>query len=237
MDPMHPVLQSRIARRPLFALAASLGLGLRARAGAEDPAGAGPIDLDTFVREAVPVAHQLIGDTTRIGQDRYLLALAAIAARLRDVPLPEEMRPSKTEAIAKTYLGAHDFDAPFTLLHWRMDPGSRVGLHPHIYGNVVTVCLEGEVRIENYEMLGERDFERVEPFHVRRTNDQVLTAGCLNLVSLEHGYMHGFEAGPNGAHGLDITTRIREKRPTPTLVLEPDAVDVARRIFSARWKV
>ena len=91
------------------------------------------------------------------------------------------------------------------------------------------------MRIENYEIAGARDFDTQEPFQVRRTNDQVLLAGNVNLLNLEHGYVHGFVAGPAGARGLDITTRIRPKRPTPTLVVGAPQ-DAARSLFEARWK-
>ena len=147
-----------------------------------------------------------------------------------------EMRENTAaDSPARTFIGANECDAPFTVLHWRMEPRARINTHPHIYGNVVTLLLEGEVRIENYEMVGERDFATKEPFLVRRVNDQMLTPGGLNLVSLEHGYMHGFAAGPAGARGLDITTRIRPREETPNLVLaEPK--DLSRRIFEGRWK-
>jgi len=235
----------RVARRPLFGLVAGLGVAALARAqGMNQGKSQGmdpgmndapePFDLDAFLAEAIPLAKDLVGDTSRAGQDRYLHALASLAACLGDVPVPEMRENTNQSSPAKTFIGANECDAPFTVLHWRMEPLARIGLHPHIYGNVVTLCLEGEVRIENYEMVRERDFDAREPFPVRRTNDQVLEKGGLNLVSLEHGYVHGFEAGPAGARGLDITTRIREKRETPSLVVGR-ALEAERRIFEGRW--
>ena len=228
MEHAHSV---RIARRPLLGLAALAGLGplpLRLRR-------ADPLDLAEFLQEAVPLARDLVGDTSRAGQDRYLHALASLAACLGDVPVPEMRETTGKRSPARTFIGANDCDAPFTVLHWRMEAGARIGLHPHIYGNVVTVCLEGEVRIENYEMTGARDFDARGAFPVRRVNDQVLLPGDINLVSLEHGYVHGFEAGPQGARGLDLTTRIRPNQPTPALVVGPEPIEAARRIFEGRW--
>jgi hypothetical protein len=233
----------RLARRPLLAACALLGIAPRLALAKRMEDGAFELELDDFLAEAVPLASRLVLDKSSAGQDRYLLALAALAAGLRDVPVPE-MNETTNYALlsekekaspARTFLGVNECDAPFTLLHWRLEPGARIGLHPHIYGNVLTVCLEGEVRIHNYEMTGQRDFDTREPFQVRRTKDQVLVAGDMNTVNLEHGYVHGFVAGPSGARGLDITTRIREKRPTPTLVVG-GAQDDARALFEARWK-
>jgi hypothetical protein len=65
--------------------------------------------------------------------------------------------------------------------------------------------------------------------------DQVLTPGNVNLVNLEHGYVHGFVAGPEGARGLDLTTRIKPKRSTPSLVVGA-AAEAARAVFEARWE-
>ncbi|MEQ1892132.1 MAG: hypothetical protein ABL998_06290 [Planctomycetota bacterium] len=226
---------ARIERRSLFGLCAALGLLPRlgaARARAEEFT----LDFDGFLNEAVPLAEELIGDTSRAGQDRYLCALAALAAGLRDVPVPEMNETTSQDSPARTFLGANECEAPFTVLHWRLEPGARIGLHPHLYGNVLTRCLAGEVRVENYELAGVPDFETKEPFQVRRTNDQVLLPGSMNLLNLEHGYVHGFVAGPQGARGLDITTRIKPKRATPTLLVGKATGAESQRLFEARWR-
>jgi hypothetical protein len=230
-----------VARRGLLGVAGLAGLGAvgGALSALEPPRTRrrvqGALDFEEFLAEAVPLAHDLVGDTSRIGQDRYLHALASLAACLTAVPIPE-MRETTGDSPTRTFIGANECDAPFTVLHWRMEPGARLGAHPHIYGNVVTLLLEGEVRIENHEMVGTRDFDTKEPFPVRRVNDALLLPGAVNLVSLEHGYTHGFEAGPEGARGLDITTRIRERRETPKLLLAPEPLDAARRIYEGRWE-
>jgi hypothetical protein len=231
---MAKLVSTPLARRTLLASCAALGL-LPRLARARRTLDAFELDLAGFLNEAVPLAEELVGDTSAAGQDRYLHALAALAVGLRDVPVPEMRVTSPAGAAAKTFLGANECEGPFTLLHWRLEPGARIELHPHIYGNVLTVCLEGEVRIENYEMDGVPDFDTRTPFHVRRTNDQALTRGALNLVNLEHGYVHGFTAGPGGARGLDITTRIKPKRATPTLEVGKP-VDAARALFEAQWR-
>lgn len=223
-----------LARRPVLGLAAGLGLlpflPRRARSTAE-----GALGFEEFLAEAVPLAKDLMGDTSRRGQDRYLLALASLAACMQDLPVPA-MRENTKNSPARTFIGANECDAPFTVLHWRMEPGARIGSHPHIYGNVVTLVLEGEVRIENHEMVGPRDFRTTEPFPVRRVHDDLLTPGCVNLVSLEHAYTHGFVAGAQGARGLDISTLLRERTETPTLVLAPTPLDAARNLFEGRWE-
>lgn len=224
------VVQRRDVLTTIATVFATAGLPGMARAARLDPA-RDAFSYDDFLKEAIPVAKALVADTSMAGQDRYLLALASIAVRLGDVKEPD-MSPSGEG----TTIGANPGGDPFNVLHWRMQASSRIRPHPHIYGNVVTLVLEGEARIHNYEVVGARDYGEQGAFRVRRTVDQWLTPGGVNLVNLERNYVHGFVAGPLGARGLDITTRIREKQPSPTLELEPEPVDAATSIWTGRWK-
>lgn len=188
------------------------------------------LSYDEFVKQVVPIAQRLVADTSLRGQDVYLHTLASFAARVSKVAMPE-MRANG----AGTFIGANDGGDPFVVLHWRMEPKSVIGTHPHEYGNVVTLGLEGAARISNYEVVGERDYDSKTSFVVRRTVEQWLTPGAINLVNLERNYMHGFVAGADGARGLDITTRLRERTPSKSLIVE-DVVDAAASTFKARWK-
>ncbi len=190
------------------------------------------ITLEEFLTEVVPVARELKADTSAVGEDRYLHTLASFAVRLGEVALPE-MHPSGQGP--NTFIGVSWGGDPFVVLHWRMEPGAFIRLHPHTYGNVVTVGLEGQARVRNFETLAAPDFESAAPVRLRLTNDQLLTPGRINLVPLSHGFVHGFQAGAAGARGLDITTRLRDKRPTPYLDVEENPVDGENRIYTGRW--
>lgn len=229
---IHPgvVVERRDVLTTIGTLFVAAGLPGMARASKLDPV-RDAFAFEDFLKEAVPIARQLVADTTKVGQDRYLLALAAIAVRLADVTEPE-MRTNGEG----TTIGSNPGGDPFNVLHWRMAPGSKISTHPHIYGNVVTLALEGEVRIHNYEMVGVRDFDTKDGFRVRRTVEQWLAPGGVNLVNLERNYMHGFLAGSRGARGLDITTRIREKRSSPTLEVSAAPIDADASVWDARWK-
>ena len=106
----------------------------------------------------------------------------------------------------------------------------------HTYGNVVTLGQDGEALVSNYEQVGPRTFATDADVTVVRVEEQVLRRGDVNLVSLERHYVHGFVAGPAGASGLDITTRIRPRDKSPTLEVLA-AVDADERTFRARWHV
>jgi len=192
------------------------------------------LSYEEFLKEVIPVAKRLVSDTSLTGQHRYLLTLASYAVRLADVPVPQ-MRDSGQGAGTGTFIGANPGGDPFIVLHWRMEPGTVIRAHPHTYGNVMTLGLEGEIRVENFEMVGVRDFEAKGTFKVRKTQSQVLTPGQVNLVNLERGYIHGFQASARGGRGLDITTRIREKRETPYLNLSKRPVEIEPGVYEASW--
>ena len=193
------------------------------------------LTYEEFLTEVAPVARKLVGDISLAGQQRYLLTLASYAVRLADAPVPA-MRDSGQGAGPGTFIGAIPGGDPFIVLHWRMEPGTIIRPHAHTYGNVLTLALEGEIRVENYEMVGARDFDAKGTFKARKTQSQILTPGQVNLVNLERDYIHGFQAGARGGRGLDITTRIKERRETtPYLNLSKKPVEIEPGIYEASW--
>jgi hypothetical protein len=189
--------------------------------------GAAPrLSYEAFLAEVIPVAKGLVADTSAEGQDRYLRALANVAVRLADVP-----RPEMRAVGGGNHIGANPGGDPFTVLHWRLDPHSEIRVHPHIYGNVMTLVLEGKAEVVNYEVDGARDWTTKDAFMVKRTARQALTPGEVNLVNLERNYCHGFKTGAEGARGLDITTRIKERVDSPVLVVK----DAEAERTEARW--
>ena len=194
---------------------------------------------EQFLSLANPLAKSLVGDTSTEGQDQYLHSLAAIAARIKTVPEPVAWNDSTQSFKPGTDIGFTPGGDGFTVLHWRMAPNTQIRLHRHDYGNVVTIGLGGDARVENYEIAdNDQDYIPGKSFRVRKTVDQQLTPGNINLVSLDRNYIHGFTAGPDGAHGLDITTRIRPKpdHGTPYLSVSSNAADEARQIYEAEWE-
>ena len=162
----------------------------------------------------------------------------ALAANLDDVPLPERFNETNQGIQPTDYrIGFNPGGDPFTVLHWRLEPGAKCRPHAHTYGNVVSVGLEGVVRVENYEVEGEPDYSDSGVFVVRKTVDQELGAGDVNLVSLNRNYIHGFVAGPDGARGLDITTRLKPRpdHGTPFLDIDSTPLDRFLNTFEARW--
>ena len=205
--------------------------GMSAEADSED-------SLAAFLEKANPTAQSLVADTTPSGQIRYLRSLAALAAGLRDVPGPDRWNNTNQGDLPESYrIGFTPGGDPFTVLQWRLEPGAKCIPHAHTYGNVVSVGLEGLVRVSNYEVDGTPDYESSDTFVVQRTVEQFLRPGSVNLVSLHRNYIHGFIAGPDGARGLDITTRLKPKpeHGTPFLGIADIPIDRAQQRYEASW--
>jgi quercetin dioxygenase-like cupin family protein len=215
-----------------------VGLGGLMTAGLPSIPYAAPLSFEAFLASANAVAGELITDTSSAGQDRYLRELAALSAGLDTVPLPPRFNDTNQGDAPGDYrIGVNPGGESFTVLHWRLEPGARCRPHAHTYGNVLSVGLEGLVRASNYEVVGEADYAFGGTFRVRQTVDQLLGPGDVNLVSLQRNYIHGFVAGPDGARGLDITTRLkpRPEHGTPFLDIGASPVDEFTRIFEASW--
>jgi quercetin dioxygenase-like cupin family protein len=199
---------------------------------------AGENALAEFLANANPMAKSLVVDTSASGQDRYLRSLAASTSGLHDVPAPDRWNDTNQGEVPGSYqVGVTPGGDPFTVLQWRLEPGAKCMPHAHTYGNVVTVGLEGIARVSNYEVQGVPDYESSDFFEVRQTVDQLLSPGSINLVSLERNYIHGFVAGPDGARGLDITTRLKPKPAfgTPYLDIVGQRPGHFEKIFQASW--
>ena len=153
-----------------------------------DEAAGDRIDLATFLERVVPLAKRLVQDTSAIGQDTYLLTLAAHAVQLEPLAPPETMRPSSQGA--GTSIGFHPGGDPYTLLHWQMEPGSRIRRHAHTYGNVVTLLIEGEVLVENYEMVEPADFTRTDDNDLQWIDPQGIevNSNLLMVIGLNRRY-------------------------------------------------
>ena len=198
------------------------------------------LSFEQFLTQANPKAKELVGDVSLGGQDRYLRSIAALASNLRGVPVPTKWNFSDQGSSPEAYaIGFNPGGDPFNVLHWRLEPGASCRAHAHTYGNVVTIGLEGIARVRNFEVVGEPDYTFGGTFQVRETVNQLLSPGSVNLVSLHRNYIHEITAGPEGARGLDITTRLRPRPDYGTAYLSMGnaAVNEFEKIFDASWEL
>ncbi len=235
-----------VERRSLLWLpaAAALSLGWPSRVGAgtrgeknagpEEPGG---LDWDAFLKASVPLARDLVKDASAAGQDAYLQRMAALAVRLQGAPdtrlFPYGKLEPKVE-FAPSFRGV-----PFMIIQWRMHPRAVLPAHCHPRASVCTLGLEGEARVRNFEVEGEApayNSGSSRTFLIRETHSQLLSARRVNTLSSTRDNIHYFEAGPDGARGIDLTTPFGGDGSFSFLAFEPDRPkDPRRRVFEATW--
>jgi hypothetical protein len=228
------------------AVAAAVLCGRGSRLGAGEGGGkpggpadaAGHIGWDDFLKEARAVAAELIKDGSGPGQDAYLQRLAALAVRLRAAPATRLAAFGQLEP--KVEFGPSYRGVPFFIIQWRMHPGAVLPAHCHPGFSVCTLGLEGEARLRNFEVEGAApafNSGSAKTFLMRETHSQIVAPGRVNTLSPVRDNIHYFEAGPDGARGIDITTRYGGDGSFSFVAFDPDRPkDARRRIFEASWK-
>jgi hypothetical protein len=196
------------------------------------------LSWEDFLKEARSVAGQMFGDRSPSGQDAYLQRMAALAVRLHGVPATRLFPYGRLEpkvAFAPSYKGT-----PFVVIQWRMEPRAVLPAHCHPGASVCTLGLEGEARLRNFEVEGAApafDSGSTKAFLMRETHSQLISPGRLNTLSPARDNIHYFEAGPDGARGIDITTLYGGDGSFSFVAFEPDRPkDPRRRVFEASWK-
>jgi PCO_ADO len=200
--------------------------------------GAARISWGEFLKESRDLASELVKDASGPDQDAYLLRLAALAVRLKAAPATRLGAYGKLNP--KVEFGPSYRGVPFVIIQWRMHPNAVLPAHCHPGFSVCTLGLEGEARLRNFEVEGDAPAfnsgsSRI--FLIRETHSQLITPGRLNTLSPVRDNIHYFEAGPDGARGIDITTRYSGDGTFSFVAFDPDRPkDARRRTFEATWK-
>ena len=227
-----------VTRRYLLAGAAFAPLGIAAGVLQidQDPvAGTLPAsDWSTFLERAVPAGKAALEDGDI---ERYLYVIASLAAGLRDVPLPEFSRFGVFDPPVEQ--GINHRGSPFLVIHWKLAPRAILPAHCHPHTSVCTVGLAGEARLRSFEVHGSApDFntDASTRFRIRETKSEVMGPGRISTLSPSRNNIHCFEAGPDGARGIDITSPHGGDGKFSFLTLDYDTpVDPEQRLFAATW--
>jgi len=108
--------------------------------------------------------------------------------------------------------------------------------HNHPNASVCTLGFEGEVRLRNFEIIGEApDYASKKTFRVRETRNEVMTHGRVNTLSPLRDNIHCFQVGKEGARGIDINTLHGKTNNFSFLDMSVKPVDSEKRIFEAVW--
>jgi hypothetical protein len=246
-------LDATIARRRLLWLSALTGAAIFGRAPQIAARGMSQIDSnktiadkiqnaidlgwDDFLKQCVPVAEELHRDSSKSGQDSYLYWLASMSARLRLKEAPRAKLGRYGTLDPPVHFGRSFRGRPFFIVEWWLEPGAVLPPHCHPNASVCTLGLEGEARIRNFEIVGDApDFSSKQSFQVRETHNEIIAPGRLNTLSAFRDNIHTFQAGKQGARGMDISTYHGPDVGFSFLDIGDRARDTERRIYEAAWK-
>jgi hypothetical protein len=123
------------------------------------------------------------------------------------------------------------------LVQWRMGPNLAYQAHNHPNYNQVTLGIEGECRIRNWQPVGGKTPARdAGPFEVRATQDNLLLpGGVASIFSTARDNIHDLESGSDGVRGIDLMTLVGEHVGFSFVDIAPEPSDARRRIHRATW--
>ena len=117
-----------------------------------------------------------------------------------------------------------------------LGPGKGFSHHDHRNYNGVILCVEGEVHVTNYDILGDDLVPpKGETFQIRQTRDDLILPGRFSSLGTTRENVHELKAGPNGAVVLDVFTFLQPGARSYFMDVEPGPRDAERRIYDASW--
>lgn len=225
-----------VERRGLFKLsAAAVGIGLLGSAQATQrriKTGAA-FDFESFLTEALPLARKLVASEGQ-GEEVYILGVAAMLAKL-STPSGTELRDQMRAFHQANKKDGEHF--PLRVSMMRLAPGKGIDHHDHLDYNGIILGLEGEVRIRNYDFIGqEQRPPKGETFLIRETRDDLILPGRFSNLGAVRENIHELVAGPEGARVLDVFTRFNAQARSHMMEFEAQPRDVEKRIHEAAWR-
>lgn len=197
------------------------------------PSGSDKLAWDDFLKQSVPVAQQLIADPA-FSIDEYLYRIGSLATRLKE--LPDTALGSYKTVEPRVWFGPSFRGSPFFIIQWRMEPGANLPPHNHPNASVCTLGFEGEVRLRNFEIVGDApDYNSKKTFTVRETHNQTINHGRISTLSPSRDNIHWFQVGKEGARGIDINTLHGKMGPFSFLDIGKTPADSEKRIYEAAW--
>ncbi len=190
------------------------------------------LTYEEFLAEVLPQSRQLLSNAGK-GESAYLMTVAAAMLRIRDheAPLRQTMQAFRKQ---------HATDGerfPLSAMAMKLGAGKGFKHHDHLDYNGVILGIEGEVRIRNYDFVGEAPaLDSEKTFEIRETRDELILPGGISTLGSKRNNVHDLVAGKEGARVLDVFTFFSKRATSRWLDVEPEPVDAERRVYEARWR-
>ena len=126
--------------------------------------------------------------------------------------------------------------APLAVILWRLDPGAVLPPHNHTPADVLSICLGGEARVRHFDIVGDApEYSSKKSFLIRESRNILLTPGRMSGLTQAHDNIHTFQAGEQGAVGIDINTVLPGNKDFSFLELSDKPANPEKRVYEAAW--
>lgn len=185
-----------------------------------------------FLADLYPKANRLIESKGK-DEEAYLLTVAAAMSRLRDPKAP--IRKAMREFRDANRTQGKRF--PIGVASMGLKPGKGFSHHDHLNYNGVIMGIEGEVRIRNYDFVGEvPPNDSTKTFAVRETRDDLILPGRFSSLGCNRENIHDLVAGKKGARVLDVFTFFESNATSRYLEVGNKPKDAEARTYEASWR-
>ena len=222
-----------IERRTLLCAPALFAAG--AQGAPQKQAEESALAFDEFTKRCEALAGEHL-EGGRIDGDVYLHRLEALGKRLAPSKVP---RPEMGD------FGGYDPPIELAPVHratqilvllWRLAPGAFFPPHNHTPGYVMSLCLEGECWLRHFETVGDAPTPGDEgSFEMRKTLAKLLRPGMATTLTPDRDNIHTFQAGPEGAFGLDVNTSLPGGGEWSMLSYEEGKREGFTKLYDAKW--
>jgi len=188
-------------------------------------------DFEEFTAQAGKHAAKMILDPNR-NEEEYLHLVASLAAGIKQFPPAVFGRAFKTMRTGMSYVGSG-----IAVIPWRMEPNTVYRAHNHPGYNGLTLGLEGECRMRNFNLVGNApDMKSKESFLVRETQYNVLRPGTVaSIMSTTRDNIHELEAGGKGVTAVDIIAKVGPDTGFSFVDISGKPKEPRDRVYEAKW--
>ena len=196
-------------------------------------------ELEKFLSESLDRALELKADVSADGQDKYVEYLANLVTAIGDVSADALSSTSWQGFDPGVFIGMSGRNRAFFVVQWRLAPGAFLPPHCHPRTSVCTLGLEGTSVLRHFEVGPDAPSyrsDRETEFLIRETRRLELHAGMTSTLTEQRDNIHLFEAGPDGARGIDVTSDYGGDGTFSFLEFDrhrPE--DASGSIYRARW--